>query len=320
MSASMLKNVFKAILGRQGVSQTRRKVVTVAPRLEALEDRLVPTAGFNTAVGIDHGQHINIGFLDGTDKADHFTIRDNGQGGVDITGDHGFHAVGTNLDRLVVLTFGGDDTVRYSLTGNRSRDFLVAVRLGDGNDRFTGTLNRDINANRQMKVIVDGEAGDDLITMYGTPTAPNRAGDHLTDGLAINQNGLRIAAGASLELDLDGGQGLFNGNDRIFVDYQGELDGLLQIHARGGDGSDIVEVQLNLQAGSTGQVGQSSVFPATVEGGSGSDTLLFEIKQDPASHCAVFAHMNGGEDFFGDDFDVGRHTDNVSEEGLEAHF
>src|SRR5438105_14314944 len=100
MSASMLKNVLKAILGRPGVSQTRRKIVTVAPRLEALEDRLVPAASFHTAVGIDH---INIGFLDGTNNADHFTIRDNGQGGVDITGDQGFHAVGTNLDRLVVF-------------------------------------------------------------------------------------------------------------------------------------------------------------------------------------------------------------------------
>ena len=61
------------------------------------------------------------------------------------------------------------------------------------NDRFTGTLNGDISLNDRLEAWVDG---CDLITMYGTPTAPARANDHLTDGLAINENGLRIAPGA----------------------------------------------------------------------------------------------------------------------------
>ena len=217
----------------------------------------------------------------------------------------------SDVDGLVVSTDSGNDVVRYTLDGPLVRGMGIDVYLGDGNDRFTGTLNRDLLAG-PLDTDVYGQGGDDLITMYGTPTAPSIANDHLTDGLAINTNGLRIAQGAVLGGHLSGG----GGNDRIYEYYEGELNGVVHISMAGGAGEDNLGATVRVWSGSTGRVG-SSTNPARMSGGEGSDGLWFYVFNNSGNSVDVNAEIDGGEDpwWWPYDTDTGSRTENVRHTG-----
>src|SRR5207237_4511079 len=104
---------------------------------------------------------------------------------------------------------------------------------------------------------------------------------------AINSNGMLMDGASYLEVGGHGG----SGNDRIFFNYDGELDGLIDMTLDGESGNDHIEAAMNLRAGSTGLVGRlhlaSNFDPmAKVDGGSGDDSLSFKI----------FDHSNGQAD------------------------
>jgi hypothetical protein len=253
-------------------------------RLEALDDRLVPaTFGYDTAT--------DTMSIAGTVWADTITVIDHGDGRVTASDETGTPFTFGDVDRLYVTTFGGDDVVRYKLDGVVERDLEVDVELGGDDDRFTGTLNRDIAESERLTVTVYGGGGDDLITLYGTPTAPARAGDWLTNGLTINAGGLKIGTGAALIARLDGG----DGGDRVYADYQGELNGTLHVVALGGGGADIVSALVRLQAGSWGQVGSGVLSPSAVSGGTGADDLTFHVFDESGNARPVLATIHGGE-------------------------
>jgi hypothetical protein len=168
-----------------------------------------------------------------------------------------------------------------------------------------------------MNVTVSGGAGDDLLTMYGTPTAPARANDHLTDGLAINPGGMRVRTGATFNLSMWGG----GDDDRIYADYTGELDGVLRLDLRGEDKQDTVSAIVNLQNGSTGQVGTDS-RAARVSGGADNDNLTFFIYNPPdGTHLTHRAVIDGGWDWaYWANNDVGHRTNNVTAVEVEVDY
>ena len=284
-------------------------------RVERLDDRLVPTT-------FSFDADTRTAFVDGDlFGSDAITVRHHGNGSVTVSDKLGNGRRFVDVDRFVVNTWFGDDVVSYQLDGTLTRNMDIVVRLDGppdirpdrfvpGRDRFTGTLDADIAAFNRLGVSVHGGAGTDLITMYGTPTAPVRAGDFVTDGLAINEGGLHIGFGAELDLDLDGGEG----NDRIFVDYRGELDGLLTFDTDGGGGDDTVSVVARTTVGSAGQVGKNG-DPSAVRGGFGSDDLMLHVFGENGNNRPVFAQIDGGEDADGGETDRGSRTGNVQNAG-----
>jgi hypothetical protein len=292
--------MFKSLLSG---GRTGKRHHTAGLRVEPLPDRLVPaTFSYNSATDTLTVEGDYWG-------ADSLVVLDHGDGTVTVTDQAGETVNFAEVDRLVVNTHWGNDVVRYKLDGTVVRDMSVEVDLGEGNDRFTGTLNRDISAYDRLHVGVVGHGGDDLITLYGTPTAPARANDHLTDGLAINDGGLRIGTGGELSVLLLGA----GGNDRIFLDYQGDLDGILNFQLFGVDGEDTVSAVVRLQHGSAGQVGTSD-GAAWVDGWSGTDRLTFHVFDDSGAYRPVFAVIDGGEDWW-QETDRGSRTWNVFHNG-----
>ncbi|HVK13092.1 MAG TPA: hypothetical protein VM597_30345, partial [Gemmataceae bacterium] len=252
----------------------------------------------------------NTAFVEGDlFGSDAIVILHHGDGSVTVSDELGNTRDFTDVNRLVVNTHWGDDAVRYKLDGTLTRDMDIDVDLADGNDRFTGTLNADISSYDSLNVAVNGGGGNDLLTMYGTPTAPARANDFLTDGLAINEGGLGVGWGAQLNIEFDGG----DGNDRIFVDYRGELDGFLMIDADGGGGDDTVSAIARMTANSIGQVGRLG-NPSAVRGGTGIDALTFHVFDISGNNRPVLAQIDGGEDWW-----LPYETDRGSRTGNVAH-
>ncbi|MSR55910.1 MAG: hypothetical protein EXS09_21955 [Gemmataceae bacterium] len=115
-----------------------------------------------------------------------------------------------------------------------------------------------------------------------------------------------------------GGDG---GNDNITVDYDGELDGELDLSADGQDGNDTVAVNFQLDAGSRGKIdcpdNPDDGFAARVTGGFGDDNLRFAIRLASGVTADVNAIVDGGFGFGWPDNDIGRHTNNVRTAWLE---
>lgn len=250
-----------------------------SPRLEALDSRLVPTTVTSDAT---------FYYVDGDYWAnDSLVVIAHGGGGFTVTDAAGLGFTIPAGKELKVRTHFGNDVVRYATDGTFSgTDSRVSVDLGEGNDRFTGTLNRDLTNGTFLKVDVRGTGGNDLITLYGTPTAPTRANDHLTDGLAINTGGMSISATSELQAYLDGG----GGDDRILFDYEGDLDGEVHLLAEGRDGNDEVGADLTLNGSSTG------LLDAWVEGDGGSDILRLRVFDFSGGNVDVDADIYGDDD------------------------
>lgn len=246
------------------------------PRLEALDSRLVPTSFSADA---------NNYYIDGDYWADDtLTVRAHGGGGFTVTDAAGVEFTIPAGKELIVHTHFGNDVVRYATDGTFSgTDSRVYVDLGEGNDRFTGTLNRDLTNDSLLQVRVAGFGGDDLITLYGTPTAPVRANDRLTDGLAINAGGMSISGGSELRAYLNGG----DGEDRVLFDYEGDLDGRIDLLAEGRGGDDEVGANLALHGSSSGSL------DGTIEGGTGSDSLTFRVVDFTDGDVDVDAEVYG---------------------------
>src|SRR5262249_21314787 len=153
-----------------------------------------------------------------------------------VTCDGDTHPAATGIQRVLVDTKEGDDTVSYSRSaagGNFTGRLDFLANLGTGNDKFTADFNgNDLAGTARVDFAVFGAGTDDQITFNVGTTAA----------------GVDVASGARLELEAAGG----TGTDKITVAYAGDLDGKLNLEARGGDGNDTVTATVALAAGSTG--------------------------------------------------------------------
>src|SRR5262245_16562574 len=266
---------------------TARQANRFRPEVQALEDRQVLSVTSTFGGGVLT--------LTGNGAADTISIAHDGNGLVtgSATGIASINQSG--VDKLVIDTKGGRDTVFFTQTGNLftrgfTRTFDLDVRLGDDPDLFSATLQGDISSFMTMNITVHGDQNSDRMTV------------------AADQ-GVNIGRGAKLRVNMDGG-GVFFTNDKMSFFYRGQLNGTLDVNMDGGRGDDILTAFIGLDTGSTGQVGEGS--GSRLAGGSGDDRLTFEVSD--SSGASINAAMDGGSAK-----NVGTHTTNVRAFNLKTN-
>jgi hypothetical protein len=252
------------------------------PEVQALEDRQVLSLTSTFSAGTLT--------LRGDAKADRVTVSHDGNGLVTYSGTGLRTTMQSGVTRLVIDTRGGRDTVSFTQTGNLVRDFSVDVRLGDGADAFTGVLQGDIVAGRTMSLNVQGGDESDLVTVDASQDVD-------------------VQAGARLLVNLDAGGG--STTDKMAFVYRGELDGTLNVGMTGSRGANVLTASVGLDAGSTGQVGDTGAG-SRMDGGRGPDRLTFLVSD--SSGASINAEMDGGAQD-----DVGTHTTNVRTSEVETN-
>jgi hypothetical protein len=124
------------------------------------------------------------------------------------------------------------------------------------------------------------------------------------DTINIGLSNVTIGSAAAVWMNLWGG----DNNDAITVNYQGQMNGRLLLHAEGNNGDDSLSVNFNLSSGSMGRVGDggspSNDFQTEwnrmdrVVGGLGHDTMSFTVTAPPQQvHAAVVTEGPGADTF-----------------------
>src|SRR5262245_30739188 len=158
-----------------------------APRLQRFDDRCLPSV-----TAIQSGDTLQI---QGDDLANVITISDNvvidavtGEKGVVVSSGTQSWTFGSSVARIQVFTFGGDDTVNYSATGDLTAGRTVTANLGTRNDTFNANL-------------------DGLSVGIGVDMLIQAIGDGGMDKFNVSAQGASVGALASLFIDLQGGKG-----------------------------------------------------------------------------------------------------------------
>jgi hypothetical protein len=296
-------------IGNSKCSQGKR----FRPVLEAMDERLVPSV----TIQEDTSAH-TLTLTAGDHQSNTITIRNDGDGGLRIVAD-GVVRNFTGIKGVTVKTGDRADTVTYNqgTSGQEvdlQRDFTLNVELGDNAsgtlDRFTANVFGDVGFSqngewqaRTLAFLIEGNDRNDLFQADGR------------DRIDINVNhDTDVRPGSQLYLRLHGG----DSNDNITVDYDGRMDGKLNLLAAGEAGADTVAVNAQLDTGSSGKVvcSDNPGGAAIVMGNYGNDNLTFAVRLASGATAQVSAIVDGG--IFEDD--TGRHTTNVSTAHLEHDF
>jgi hypothetical protein len=161
---------------------------------------------------------------------------------------------------VAVSTFGGDDTVDYTVTGEQSGRSAVAVNTGGGSDAVTLEAG-DVGG--RFSFAASGGAGSDTLTA-------------IVGG---------VASGGRAAVVLDGGRG----SDFIDLGATGVIDGTLATRLTGSFGTDEVAAAIDVADGSAGRVS------AMVSGGLEDDTLGLQVTGAGLDELpSLFALMDGG--------------------------
>ena len=277
------------------------------PRLEALEDRWVPsTFTFDgptatlTVTGTA-GKDAIVITDDGTNNAGAVTVTSNGAtlftsgptAGVDqvhtiqvntLGGGHDsvvYNLTGNMVanNRSIVATFGGGkgDTFAANVNGSLVNSFLLLqANGGNGGDRLSGTMTGSLNGASFLGFIYKGGTGKDTINIDAT-------------------NSVDIGPLAQLTVLADGGAG----NDVVNVKYEGQMQGAFFLDAAGSAGNDRVSATVTFDGVSNGLLfGPTSPntgkAAAQVDGGGGNDRLSFEVDLSGSLKPASAAEIDGG--------------------------
>jgi hypothetical protein len=293
----MFRSLLRELFGSAPARKTRP--THAALRLEALEDRQVPTVTV-TPINIIHQNAPATTTLSIAGDANNNTINitSNGRGGITVVGDGRVSAF-TGIDEIAVGTFGGADTVTFNQAAVQISRLGLSVSLDDSglfaqgfNDRFTANVAGAIGDGvagsgptaRRLSIFVDGGGGNDR--------------------LAFNGLGLNVAARADLSVDLRGRGGV----DTLSVIESGVLNGIFHMRAEGDDNADTVTARVTMAAGSTGTLTGFGGQAARVAGNNGADVLDFRVFKN-STGGVVNAQIDAGLD---GDPDSATHTSNVS--------
>jgi hypothetical protein len=269
--------------------------------VEALGDRLVPSVSFNESTGPASVHSLTV--TTGGHQNDTVTIRNDGDGNLRITA-NGTTRSYQHVTDLSVATGDGQDTVTYNQgapghEADSRRSLYLDVQLGslfDSNDadRFTANVFGDVVNGQSMILNVKG--GND------------------TDRIDFRLHDTDVHGGSTLWVWAQGE----GGNDSITLNADGELDGEFTLIADGGGGDDSIDVDVLLDAGSSGYFGRDDGLDNEVTGRDGSDHLRFAVRAAAGAHAEVHATVSGSVGWLEVlDQDVGRHTANVQPWGLE---
>ena len=288
--------------GKTKASRVRR--VAISPSLESLEGRRLMAARVGASVAIKEvaGDGFTSLVITGTNKADTIAITDNGTGQAGNLsvklGDGSTYTSKAGIQVIQVLGKGGNDKIRYDLTGDLIVSQILLVDGSAGNDKFTANLDANINNPHGLDIESYGGAGNDTMVI-------NQRGAILQGSLISYLEGASgndkldfkgtgpVATGASIVPEFSGGAG----NDRITSQYAGMIQGnfIYNLSIDGGAGNDNIVSNIDIAAGSTGTVGSTSATPAAVQGGAGNDKIRFAVNLAPTvSNVAVNAVALGG--------------------------
>jgi hypothetical protein len=259
-----------------------RRVKSFVPRLEAFEDRCLPSCTATASGGV-------LTIL-GDARVNNVAITDNGTNGPGsiVVQCDGARTSFSNITKVVINTKGGADRVEYDIIGNLQVSREIDVNLGAGNDSFHSIWQGAIQDGVALTLNASGGAGQDFIAVNASAN-------------------VNIPTHAEVSLTLDGNLD----KDRLFLDYRGKLDGLLDVLMTGGINQDQVQATISAAAGSAGQV------QAAVEGNAGDDDLALLVDglnatPAPAS-LSVSARVDGGAGH-----DICHATPNVAKFNCEA--
>jgi hypothetical protein len=270
----------------------RRRPHRSAPMLETLEGRQLLTIAFSydpatavlTLTG-DGGANVVTIDDDGTDNANSVTV----------VGDGSAFVPSGPVREIRFDAQGGNDRLTYNLNGDLGASIKrrIVSDLGAGRDRFAANLNGDLLGESALEINARGGTGN--------------------DNVRVNANDdVDVRPDARLALTFRGDAGA----DDMRTNLRGEVDGSILIDQDGGTGNDRVDVNLTLDAGSSGRVGDVGL-PAVVLGGTGRDRLRFAVFTDPndAQVVRVDGTVDGGAGN-----DRCNRTSNIASVNCEADF
>jgi hypothetical protein len=253
-------------------------------------------------------------------------IRDEGNQGllppqvtVFVNGAQVLQASGTQVNAIQFQMGKKADAVEYDLIGplvgapeNAPAPYPGSVRvisgdLGKGNDRFTANVN-GVLSRGQLSVKVLGNKGNDTMTL--NRTIPMNSGSKLVcalnggpgnDTLIVNSLSvspvLDVPEQAEMNVILLGGQG----NDKMAMNFAGDLDGSLNFLADGGVGKDTINAAFTLDVGSgfLSRLGQVPVSPAPslsahIFADQGQDHLSLAVTKTGNGNVQSDALIDGG--------------------------
>src|SRR5262249_35913296 len=140
------------------VSTMARNSRRFIPRLEAFDERSLPSVTVTEFSGAL--------FITGDDAANTIVILDDGMGKVQVTGDGQSFPLFTGITSITIQTFGGSDTVDYTLTGDLVGRQTVVADLGARADTFTAHVSdRTVTENSQLIIQAFGDGGGDQLTL-----------------------------------------------------------------------------------------------------------------------------------------------------------
>jgi hypothetical protein len=197
-------------------------------------------------------------------------------GGLNPTGSSAGRVRG-NLD-FKVYGGSGNDVLTTAFPNKVGGRLNLLLDAGAGDDSVFASLGFSggtggISRGAQVAFDLRGGVGNDVFDC--------QVGD-LHNDWAINAP---IAANSALTVLMDGGDGM----DTMNFEYNGKVDGRLNLHMNGGADSDWVFAQPKLLAGSTGS------FTGTVYGGAGNDELGFNLIDTSGGMARVFGFLDGGQ-------------------------
>ncbi|MGF1582495.1 MAG: hypothetical protein ACFCD0_24490 [Gemmataceae bacterium] len=254
--------------------------------LESLEERAVPAT-----FGFESGSTL---YVFGDDSVNKVEIKDNGTnapGNIRYRLDSRFSyeddrspwtQTRGNISYIRVMTYGGDDIVRYRLTNSlrSSGRQTLNVSAGDGNDIVWGEVRGNLSSYSWFNMYAYGGNGNDQLAAfgfgdlsYGSYLNTSLYGQQGNDAIyGLMDNDVDVSYNATVSMNLYGDQGY----DYFEARYDGELDGRVLLNLRGGDQNDTARVRFFMDTGSSGTVGDR-YRSALVAGDSGNDYLDFQI-------------------------------------------
>jgi hypothetical protein len=273
------------------------------PRLETLEDRLTPAANFV----VSGNSLLVFAPTTRTSPGETVTITDNGGAGPNnVTGfSKASFVPNVVINDIEIFAGRGNDKVFYNLTGPLTGSRNVTVNLGNGNNRFAGTIRRDLLSGAFLGINVFGGNGNDRINLNQIGSLqPNsslqfnaQAGNGDNSVIYQTTNLVTVGAGSLLGVNLNAGRG----NDRMSTFINAVDNGDIAVNtSTGGGNQNIATIDVEILPGSTG-----NLDPSTLKGGPGNDFLTF-IVHNRGTGFAANQMLDGGGGF-----DTATRTNNV---------
>jgi hypothetical protein len=257
-----------------------RRPAPFRPRLEALEERCVPTCTVSENAGVL--------LIIGDNNANTIVINDNGggtAGNLNVACDNTvYNSVGV-ITGIRVRDRGGNDTVTYTLSRNLSsgQSRKVLIDMGTGQDKVTVNLNAALSSNSHLEVDTKGGTGNDKVVVNSAATVAANAFLTLNLSAGGNFNLIRVAHTALVtgQLNVNASvSGLYEHISAVLMPAPGST-GLVTANVFGGPGNDALRLIAR-----KGSVFDTVGFDAFLNGGGGIDTCS-RTSNVAATNCAI---------------------------------